>query len=292
MKVRKFRYFMGDFETTVYQGQLNTEVWASAVVELNTEDVKIFHSIGDTFEYLKSLDSDMFNYGDHRDWIETCDIIRRELAIYDNNIVIDEISVLLKLLPSHYIITSDVGNNEFWVSRACVNIRLLNRAYYSKSFGALGCGIGKAIGIHYATRQPILCFVGDQGFQMNIQELQFVRQHSLPICLVILNNKTSGMIKDRESSMYGRYVHTTKDSGYWTPRFKDVADGYGLPYFRFDHLENKELAAIFENENLPAMIEIVVDENLGLSPNLPQGCKCDNMQPQLPKDLIKKLQSL
>ena len=62
MKVRKFRYFMGDFETTVYQGQLNTEVWASAVVELNTEDVRIFHSIGDTFEYLKDLDSDIVIY--------------------------------------------------------------------------------------------------------------------------------------------------------------------------------------------------------------------------------------
>ena len=53
---------MGDFETTVYQGQLNTEVWASAVVELNTEDVRIFHSIGDTFEYLKDLDSDIVIY--------------------------------------------------------------------------------------------------------------------------------------------------------------------------------------------------------------------------------------
>lgn len=62
MKVRKFRYFMGDFETTVYQGQLNTEVWASAVVELGTENVEIFHSIGETFDYLKSLDSDIVIY--------------------------------------------------------------------------------------------------------------------------------------------------------------------------------------------------------------------------------------
>ena len=53
---------MGDFETTVYEGQVNTEVWASAVVELNTEDVKLFHSLGDTFEYLKSLDSDIIIY--------------------------------------------------------------------------------------------------------------------------------------------------------------------------------------------------------------------------------------
>lgn len=62
MQVRKFRYFMGDFETTVYQGQVNTEVWASAVVELGKEDVKLFHSIGETFDYLKSLDSDIVIY--------------------------------------------------------------------------------------------------------------------------------------------------------------------------------------------------------------------------------------
>lgn len=62
MQVRKFRYFMGDFETTVYEGQVNTEVWASAVVELNTEDVKLFHSLDDTFKYLKSLDSDIIIY--------------------------------------------------------------------------------------------------------------------------------------------------------------------------------------------------------------------------------------
>ena len=62
MQVRKYRYFMGDFETTVYKGQLNTEVWASAVVEFNTEDVHIFHSIGETFDYLVSLDSDIVIY--------------------------------------------------------------------------------------------------------------------------------------------------------------------------------------------------------------------------------------
>ena len=41
----KSRIFVGDFETTVYKGQEDTEVWASACVELGTEDVKIFHSI-------------------------------------------------------------------------------------------------------------------------------------------------------------------------------------------------------------------------------------------------------
>lgn len=53
---------MCDFETTVYKGQVNTEVWASASVELFTEDVKIFHSIEEQFEYFKSLDTNICAY--------------------------------------------------------------------------------------------------------------------------------------------------------------------------------------------------------------------------------------
>ena len=59
---RKYRYFMCDFETTVYKGQESTEVWASASVELFTEEVHIFHSIGEQFEYFKNLDSDIICY--------------------------------------------------------------------------------------------------------------------------------------------------------------------------------------------------------------------------------------
>lgn len=55
MKVRKFRYFVGDFETTVYDNQDYTEVWASALVEMYTEDVEIVGSIGEQFERLKQL---------------------------------------------------------------------------------------------------------------------------------------------------------------------------------------------------------------------------------------------
>lgn len=62
MKIKKFRYFVGDFETTVYKGQVNTEVWASASVELFTEDVKIFHSIEEQFDYFKSLKENIVVY--------------------------------------------------------------------------------------------------------------------------------------------------------------------------------------------------------------------------------------
>lgn len=46
------RMMVGDFETTVFDGQTRTEVWASALVEIGTEDVTIFHSLDETEEYL------------------------------------------------------------------------------------------------------------------------------------------------------------------------------------------------------------------------------------------------
>lgn len=62
MRTSNNRYFVGDFETTVYEGQQDTEVWASACVELFSDDVHIHHSIGETFEYFKSLDSNIIVY--------------------------------------------------------------------------------------------------------------------------------------------------------------------------------------------------------------------------------------
>lgn len=59
MRVTKYRYFVGDFETTVYENQKDTEVWASACVEFFTENVLIFHSINEQFEYLKQLEGNV-----------------------------------------------------------------------------------------------------------------------------------------------------------------------------------------------------------------------------------------
>lgn len=59
---REYRYFMADFETTSYKGQEYTEVWASAAVEFWTEDVKIFHSIEETFKYFLTLGNAIIYY--------------------------------------------------------------------------------------------------------------------------------------------------------------------------------------------------------------------------------------
>lgn len=58
----RYKYLVGDFETTVYDGQTHTEVWASAIVPLNSCEVKIFNSIDETYYYLRSLKGNLIVY--------------------------------------------------------------------------------------------------------------------------------------------------------------------------------------------------------------------------------------
>lgn len=56
------RYFSADFETTTYEGIQETEVWASAIVELYTEKVYVWNNISSLFNWLFKQDCDCVVY--------------------------------------------------------------------------------------------------------------------------------------------------------------------------------------------------------------------------------------
>lgn len=60
--MRTKNIFIGDFETTVYKGQKDTQVWASALVPIGSDDVMIHHSIGETYEYLEDMKKNVIVY--------------------------------------------------------------------------------------------------------------------------------------------------------------------------------------------------------------------------------------
>lgn len=58
----KSRYFVCDFETTVFEEQEYTEVWAFAIVEMFTDNVMIFHSLDEGFNFLRALNQNVILY--------------------------------------------------------------------------------------------------------------------------------------------------------------------------------------------------------------------------------------
>ena len=206
-------------------------------------------------------------------WVRCCREIRDRLEGFDDTEAVRTLRTRLERLPSGSLVVCDVGNNEFRVSQACVAARSEHRVLYSKSFGALGCALGKAVGAWYASRKPVLCIAGDQGLQFNIQELQTLVQNGCEVHVLVLDDRCSGMIRDRERDRYqGRYVHTTRASGYGAPDFEKVFQAYGL--------------------DRTAYSIVPLDETEGLSPSLPKGNPIQKMVPELEQGLYNYLDQL
>lgn len=240
---------------------------------------------------LPQLTDQKWIYTGSEEWISICRQLKLTLQECDQTGPTLLIAQLFQTIQSDALITGDVGNNEYWLSHGYIGSGIRNRILWSKSFGTLGCSMGKAIGAYYAMRRPVICFIGDQGFQFNIQELQFIVSHQLPIYVVVLNNFSSGMIRGREKQKYhGQFLHTTAASGYNVPDLAAVAAAYGLHYQMLPY--NGELSGIFKDMSAPCILEVRIEETVELAPILPIGNPIQEMYPPIQEDFYKKLDEL
>lgn len=95
-----------DFETTTYDGQDTTEVWAGAIVKLYSEQVKIYGSIKDFFDYVFTLPTNSILYFHN--------------LKFDGSFILDYFLNVLKLKPNVFVnknndyeYNEDLFNNTF-----------------------------------------------------------------------------------------------------------------------------------------------------------------------------------
>lgn len=226
-------------------------------------------------------------------WLAVCERLRGELKDCDVTEPVRYIAEMLSLICPEAVVTGDVGNNEMWLSRGYQLAGVTNRILYSGSFGALGCSLPKAIGAHYASGAPVLCFTGDQGLQMNLQELQTVASNRLPILISVLNNRSSGMIRDHEQAGYGGHVlFVTEDSGYTAPNLERIAAAYGIAYYEWKALTPERRAALLRAVDSPALLEVSFSEEIDVAPQLKRGDPCQKLFPYLDAALYQELDAL
>lgn len=260
-------------------------------MEFQRELPKIENFCIDVQDFISELAASDYQFRDDHGWIDICDRLKRSLNDFDMSEPVKEIVEYLKYQSKENVYVCDVGNNEFWFSRAFEFVRPDGQVLYSKMFGTLGSAIGRAIGIYYATSGKVVCVVGDQGFQYNIQELQYISYWKLPITILLLNNSCSGMIRDHERTSFEKYLHVTSDTGYGTPDFKKIVEGYGIKFVRSSVLNRSEREEI-ATYNAPAVYEITFGKELELEPKLPAGNICQRMYPPIDEELYQYLDKL
>jgi acetolactate synthase I/II/III large subunit len=175
----------------------------------------------------------------------------------------------------------DVGLHQMWAAQSVVmspGCRFLTSGGMGAMGFALPAGIGAACWLQGTL--PTLVIAGDAGFQLNIQELQVVAHHQLPVKIVIMNNRCHGMTRQFQDTYFAsRYVGTVW--GYSTPDFAAVGNAYGIPSRCLNnHADVAEMIDwLWADPTTPALLEVSIDLRTNAYPKMAFGKPMSEMEP-------------
>jgi acetolactate synthase-1/2/3 large subunit len=171
-----------------------------------------------------------------------------------------------------------LGANDVLVSSngsSCVipiqsmQIKRGQRHLVNSGCAAMGYGLPAAIGACFANGgKRVICLEGDGSIQLNIQELETVCHHHLPLKIFIFNNGAYLSVRITQSNFFhGRFVGESAKSGVGFPDFVRLAKAYGIPAFRFDDngdLE-KTIDDVLETDG-PVLCDVIMDPDQIFAP--------------------------
>ncbi|MFN7684424.1 MAG: thiamine pyrophosphate-binding protein [Oligoflexia bacterium] len=234
-----------------------------------------------------------------KDWLERYPVVLSEYRA--NTYKINPYAFMEKLfeqLPNDSrVVTAN--------ATACVTafqsatIRQGQRLFSNSGCATMGFDLPAAIGACIASdRKPVICLAGDGSIQMNVQELQTIATHQLPIKIFLMNNLGYQSIKLTQQNFFSdNIVGCGTDSGLGFPDFEKLAAAYRLPYLKAEKQENcQHVITQTLQAPGPVICEVSVDERQPFAPKLssrrlPDGrmvsSPLEDMAPFLPRDEFK-----
>lgn len=179
------------------------------------------------------------------------------------------------------VICLDVGQNQMWAGQS-FRLKKGQRMLISGGMGAMGFSLPAALGAAMALPgQQVVALAGDGGIQVNIQDLEVIVSHQLPVKIIVLNNNCLGMVRQFQDLYFGGRRQSTV-IGYGCPDLVKIAQAYGLPAFTITTLEHAD-TILGEALGLPgpAYIEVKLDQNSCVNPKLVVNRPIEDMSPHL-----------
>ena len=178
---------------------------------------------------------------------------------------------------SAYVV--DVGQHQMWAAQS-LELRAEQRFLTSGGMGSMGFALPAAIGAAFsATPKPVVMIAGDGGFQSNIQELQTVAHHGLPMKMVVLNNGCHGMVRQFQQSYFDERYQSTL-WGYSAPDFAQVANAYNISSRTVvDAGDIKNSLQWLWSTNGPSLLQVMIDTYANAYPKIAFGSPISEMEP-------------
>ncbi len=169
---------------------------------------------------------------------------------------------LQKYLPSSTRYSVDIGEFMSYVIHH-MNVLDTDTFEINVHFGAMGSGIGSAIGSKLAEPdRPVVCITGDGCFFMHGMEILTAKEYNLPILFVVMNNARLGMVYHGHSLQYKRSHPSFEQEPI---NISAMAAAMNIPSYRVDGMEDLNQDVINDLMDLkgPAILEVaLVDNNI------------------------------
>ncbi len=274
----------------------------------NIADLSIISDAGifldkiiDKYENL-SFDSNHWNK-----WVSTCNGYKERYPYIgpehkDNNDFINSYSFigeLSKYFKEDQIITTDMGT-ALLSGHQAIRLNKDQRIMTSTGLGEMGYGLPAAIGASFAKEGgEVISLNCDGGMMMNLQELQTIVHHQLPIKIFIFNNDGYLMIKHTQKNLFkGEYVGTDRESGVSCPDFSRIADAFQIKYYSISSWEDFEsFIPEVQGHNEPVICDVFMDPEQFFYPKLSLVIKKDgsivsppleDLSPLLSREVMNK----
>jgi acetolactate synthase-1/2/3 large subunit len=196
------------------------------------------------------------------------------------------------------IVVTDMGT-ALLCGHQVLQIRDGQRLMTSTGLGEMGYGLPAAIGVSIALeRGEVMCLNCDGGMMLNLQEMQTIAHHKLPIKLFIFNNDGYLMIKHTQNALFKTgYVGTDRASGISCPDFAKIAAAFDMPAFQIRSWDEcDETLAKVQAATGPVVCEVFMHPEQLFSPKLSLVAKPDgtlvsppleDLSPLVPRDVLE-----
>lgn len=206
---------------------------------------------------------------------------------------VDELKDCKGINPNHFVhhlsqesaqasaILADVGKNQMWAAQS-VEVQSGQRFLVSGGMGSMGFALPAAIGSVFASNRPVVCITGDGGLQCNIQELETISMHGLPVKIVIFNNLSLGMVGQFQEDYFDSRMQSTV-WGYSAPDFDKVAKAYNINSKTISNPKevSEAIKWLWSDPKAPAVLNVMIDLDTKVYPKAAYGRPINDMDPRV-----------
>ena len=276
-------------------GSLKTYAKQAKVIHLDIDKSEINKNVkttvavvADCKESLPAITA-LLKKGDHKEWRESfkpldekerAKVIEPAIHPKEGPLLMGEVvNTVAEATQGDAVLVTDVGQNQLFATRY-FRYPKHRSICTSGGLGTMGYGMPAAIGATFgAPDRTVVCFMGDGGFQMCIEELGTIMEHQAPVKMILMNNNYLGNVRQWQDMFWQRRKSFTR---MMNPCYELIAQGYGIPYEAVT--DRKNLAAAVAKmlaTKGPYILECAILEDDDVLPMTPPGKSIDEMQLEL-----------